>query len=116
MKFPDKDVRGAVAIIAAIILLGFLFLIVGCSVAPEWRPELSFGAMREVDRRFGESGWVGYARISQPLHYFGEAPKCIAPPRLSADYIHGSDLLRTDDWMTVDAVGPVLTVPLGRTR
>lgn len=111
-----KDLKGALFWIAVIILAGLMLLSVGCSIEAAYRPTIKFGALREVDRRFGDSGWVGYAGISQPLHYFGEPPKCLAPPSVSLDYLHGSDLLRQDDMMTVDGLGPVFTVPLGRRK
>src|SRR5688572_23833308 len=113
-----KDLKGAIFWIGVIVAICLLFISVGCTVAPAYRPVIKFGALRELDRKFGDSGWVGHVTISQPIHYFGPAPpsSCLAPPSLEGLYLHGSDLLTQDDYVTVDALGPVFTVPLGRIK
>lgn len=108
----NKDLRGALTAIAAIIVAFFLLLtVVGCTVSPAHQPRLEFGAHIEMDQDKPVLGHdpVGMARIIYPVYTYGPWGATV-----NAEYLHLSSIPDNDDLNTVDQVGVTFSVPLGR--
>lgn len=104
----NKDLRGALALIALILLVGWL--LIGCSVAPEYRPRLEAGFGYELDKSKPVVGRdpVGVARVRQPVYVHPSGFE------LFGEYLHLSSIPDEKDKNTVDQIELMFSIPLGK--
>lgn len=105
----NKDVRGAIAVILAILAIGFVLM--GCSVSPAYRPRLEAGLAVELDKDKPVMGRdpVGVARVRQPLYFHNNTGI-----ELFAEYLHLSSIPDEKDKNTVDQAALMFSIPLGK--
>jgi hypothetical protein len=103
--YRNKDTKGAIAGVLGLIILMALLFTSGCAIRPEYRPILQAGLAYEVGSRpvMGRDP-VGVIRLYQP----------IVPGVLGCEYLHLSSVPDERDLNTVDQVGCLVTIPLGR--
>lgn len=107
----NTDTRDAVLVILGVILLAFILISVsGCAVSEPYRPRLEAGLAYELDSGKPVVGRdpVGVARVIQPLWVHKSGFNVIG------EYLHLSSIPDVDDSNTVDQVGVLFSVPLGR--
>lgn len=107
----NTDTRDAVLVILGVILLAFILITVsGCAVSEPYRPRLEAGLAYELDHSKPVVGRdpVGVARVIQPLWVHDSGFNVIG------EYLHLSSIPDIGDTNTVDQLGVLVSIPLGR--
>jgi hypothetical protein len=107
LRWWNRDITGVlIGVLGIVGLCALVIVVAGCSVSPDYRPEMELGVHYEAHRRPGAFGSnpVGTVRMRQP----------IVPGRISLEYEHHSSVRDERDAGTADQVGVVFRIPLGR--
>lgn len=100
-----KDMRGAMLIALAIVVLGALTLVSGCAVSPEYRPWMEAGVAYDRSHAVGEQPTC-VVRIRQPL----------VSGKIVASVTHHSSCPMQNDAGEVNQLEVTAILPLGRSK
>lgn len=103
----NTDSKGAILGVCALLLIAALLIVSGCTINPDYRPIMQVGMASEIGpRQVVGNNPVGVVRLYQP----------VIPRVLGCEYMHLSSLPDQHDLATVDQIGCLITIPLGRDR